>query len=268
MLDLDSTLAFATDLAREAGAHLCTSFEKMRREGIAGLNVRTKSSARDFVTDVDVATQRFLIGRIQTRFPSHRFIAEEEGADTLGDPASPFTWVIDPLDGTMNFVHASPVFGTMIALLEHGKPVVGVILLPMSGTLFTARKGAGATCNGTPVRLRPTQDMNDAILSTNLSSRARPCAENVLHVPVLPCASLHNYGCAASEIGAILEGRNDGIFYEGVGLWDIAPGCLMIQESGGKARWEFVDPGLPRNGVNCVASTATVFAELERFIFP
>lgn len=267
MLDLDAALEVGITAARDAASLLEAAFERRKREGTAILSIRTKSSPRDLVTDVDREVQQSIVDRIRADFPSHRFIGEEEGAEDIGDPKSPYAWVIDPLDGTMNFVHGKTSFGTMIALLEGRKILLGVIALPLSGELFEGRKGGGARWNGNPIQLRATAGMDDAILCTNPERRLRPCIGGALHLSLPLCGSLHNYGCAADELGEILRGRNDGIFYEGVGLWDIAAGCLLVEEAGGRARWEYVDPGNPRAGVHCVATTEKIFTDVEKFIF-
>ncbi len=267
MLDLDDALAHAVDVAQSAGDLLKEAHEKMKRDGIEALQIQTKKNASDFVTVVDASVQKHVIGRIREKYPEHRFVAEEDGADKLGDPESPYIWTVDPLDGTTNFIHQKRSFATMIALLKDQEIVAGVIYLPLLGDWFQGRKGGGAFYNGKPVELRQTKDMNDAILSTNITHRAKPCVNGERHVALPVCASVHNYGCAADEMGEILRGGNDGVFYKGVGLWDIAPGCLLIQEAGGKARWEFVDPTNPRKGVDCSAATKEIYGEVEKLIF-
>lgn len=262
MLNLDDLLAFAEDVARSAGQLLLEA----RARGGDALKVQTKSSAHDFVTEVDLAVQRHVIGRIAERFPTHRFIAEESGAEALGDPASPYAWVIDPLDGTMNFIHGKPTFGSLLALMEKDEVVLGVIAQPAFGKVFAGRRKGGAFLNGKPVRVRATKDMEDAIVCTNIRAQAVPC-NGTHHAPVPLAGSLHTYGDATQEMAEILEGWNDGIAYRGVGLWDIASGCLLIEEAGGRARWEFVDAANPRKGVHCVASTKKIFDALESFIF-
>lgn len=266
MFDIDHALTFAISLAEEAGTLLRDAFGKLQKSGNGALHIKTKSNDRDFVTDVDTSTQKFIVDRIRAAYPDHRFVGEEEGADSFGDPKSPFQWVIDPLDGTTNFIHASPNFGSMIALLENGKPVIGVIALPMRQQIYSAKKGGGAFCNGKKLRVRETRDMNDAILSTNLNSRAKEC-NGEFHVSIVQCASLHNYGCAACEMAAIADGLNDGIYYERVGLWDIAPGSLIVEEAGGKAEFRLRDTNDVRKGVDGVAGTKKIFDELRTFIF-
>ncbi len=266
MLNLDQALSFAISLAEEASNLLRDAHAKLLKGGNGELHIKTKSNDRDFVTDVDTSVQKFIVDRIRAAYPEHRFIGEEEGADTFGDPKSPFAWVIDPLDGTTNFIHASPNFGSMIALLENGKPVIGVVALPMRHQIYSAKKGGGAFRNGERLIVRKTRDMNDAILSTNLNGRAKEC-DGEMHVSIVQCASLHNYGCAACEMAAVAEGFNDGIYYERVGLWDIAPGSLIIEEAGGKAEFRLRDPDDVRKGVDGVASTKGIFEELKGFIF-
>lgn len=267
MLDLSEALGVATGAAKAAGEVLASRFR-------TPLRVRTKSSPRDLVTEVDLLAQEAIVKTIRTHYPEHRFITEEEGTENLGDPASPYAWIIDPLDGTTNFIHEKPEFATMIALAERSEDpaqplafLLGVIHLPLLGRTFTGGKGLGALVKNEPIRLRQTRGMMDAILCTNIVARARHFPDGTLATPVLVCGSIHDYGCAAMEMGAILLGENDGVFYDGVGLWDIAAGCLLLGEAGSRYRYEFREAGNVRGGVRCVASTRPIFEELCTFLF-
>lgn len=254
--DLQAALDLALRAA-DAGAEIA-----MRKHtSVKTLRVQEKEAA-DFVTDVDRASQEIIIDLIRRVFPDHRILAEEDGADGIGDPASPYRWIIDPLDGTAPFIHGKPDFGCIVALQYQDQTIVGAMTLPELNERFWGAKNLGAFFNGMQVTaLRKTKNMHDAILCTNFRRQEGP----LVRVPL--CASLQNYGCAAKEIGDIIKGQNDGVFFNGVRAWDIAAGFLFVEEAGGKAYWEFKDPNNPRDGVRAVASTAPIFEELRAFAF-
>jgi len=264
---MKSSLNFseAFDIARKA-AEEGAALAMRKRASSEKLLVEAKE-VTDYVTDADRAAQSAVIEMIRAAFPDHRILAEEDGAENLGDPASPFCWIIDPIDGTKPYVHGKDEFGCLIALQENEVTQLGVMVLPAKKETFWSTRKGGAFLNGKKITiLRATRDLDDAILCTNMGGRTRGTAK-IATVTYPRCASLQNYGCAAAEIAAVLRGQNDGIFFEGVHLWDVAPGCLLIEEAGGKSRTELMDPENPRGGVRCVASTATIFDELCAFVF-
>lgn len=301
MLDLTHALNVAVKAAENAEKILLKHFR-------SELHVSTKSSPRDLVTEVDREAQETIIETILKEYPNHGFITEEtvdsnHAAQLKKNAQSHYQWIIDPLDGTMNFIHGKKEFATMIVLFEcpnardsdaplkDATSLLGVIHQPFAQRRFEGIRGKGAfvteTRSGDVLRgstgltmtsaqhdvergklvLRKTRDMLDAILCTNMVARGEPDAEGILQVATPYCGSLHNYGCAAFEQGAILLGENDGVFYDGVGLWDIAAAILLIEEAGGKVRWEPKDPKDIRKEVRCVASTAPIFEELCAFLF-
>lgn len=296
VLSSDHALSIAIAAAENAEKILLKHFR-------GELHISTKSSPRDYVTEVDREAQEVIIETILKQYPDHGFITEETVGARHAVPlqknaGSRYQWIIDPLDGTTNFIHGKKEFATMIALwecphagnpdapLEGATPLLGVIHQPLEKRRFEGVRGKGAfvsvlrdapprasgapqddTSKGKSLKLRPTKNMLDAILCTNMVSRGEPDADGILKVATPYCGSLHNYGCAAFEQGAILLGENDGVFYDGVGLWDIAAAALLIEEAGGKVRWEPKDPKDIRKEVCCVASTAPIFGELCAFLF-
>lgn len=259
-------LGVSESAADAAAALLRTEYARMRAAGHArDLNVHMKASVIDPVTVVDIAAQELIIAVIRTHFPTHRFLAEEEGADSIGDPQSPYVWIIDPLDGTTNFIHGKENFGTIVAVAKNDEILAGCMLLPIMEHRFTAAKGHGAHVDGHRVRLRKTAGMTDAILCSNIVRRARPNANGVLQVSIPSCASLENYGCAVQGIGDVLLGWNDGVFFRGLKLWDVAAGCLMLAEAGGKYHYGWIEPGNPRSGLLCIGTTAPIFDEVCAF---
>ncbi len=251
--------------AAKAATDILTGEYHAIRSGKTSLKISTKSSAIDLVTDLDRRAQNIIIQEIQKHFPDHRFLAEEEGADALGDGESPYQWIIDPLDGTVNFIHGKAGFGSIVAVQKNGEILAGAMHLPLLNQWYWGGRGEGAFANGSPVKLRPTRDLKDAILCCNVIHRARE-SKGVLRVTVPPCGSVENYGCAAEEIGEILMGHTDGIFFEGIRLWDIAAGFLLLHEAGGKMRYEPLEPGNPRGGYRAAASTAPIFDELWEWV--
>jgi len=255
----------ALDIARRAAA-AGAKIAMDKRTSLEHLVVEAKEIT-DYVTDVDRAAQAAIIAMIREAYPDHRILAEEDGAEGLGDPSSSFLWIIDPLDGTKPYVHGKDEFACIIALEKAGKTILGVMEVPAKKDSFWGMRGGGAFLNGKAITdLRATRDLDDAILCTNTGGHTRG-THKVITVPYPRCASLQNYGCAAVEMAEILKGRNDGVFFEGVHLWDVAPACLLIEEAGGKSRTELMDPKNSRGGVRCVASTAPIFDELCRFVF-
>lgn len=229
------------------------------------LDIKTKTAPNDLVTETDQLTQEAIIAEIQKKFPDHQFIAEEKGADKLGDPNSPYAWIIDPLDGTMNFTRGRKNFGTIIAVQKDDHLIAGSMRLPYMELEFHGARDIGAFYNDKPVRLRSTNGMLDAVLCTNTIRRAVKDDHGNLVVPTPPCGSLENTGCAAEEIGLVLMGHTDGAFFKDIRIWDIAAGFLMIEIAGGNMRYEFMEPGNARGGFLCAASTAPIFDDLWEF---
>jgi myo-inositol-1(or 4)-monophosphatase len=267
MIQLPHALDLAVSAAHAAGALLQKHQKDLLQSGYSALQVTTKSGPNDYATIADREAQDIIVLAIQKAFPDHRFLGEEGDTDHLGDPRSPYRWIIDPLDGTTNFIHGKPNYGTIIALQENGITVLGVMTRPTEGETYTALRGTGAFLNGNPLQLRKTVDMADAILACNISHRALRTEKGVRVVPIPFCASIENYGNAVEEYAVVLKGWNDGVFFDGPKLWDSLAGCLMVEEAGGKSRTELKEPGNDRGGVWSVATTREIFEEMERFVF-
>lgn len=258
-------LAQALEVARSA-AHAGAEIAMRKRASRERLHVEEKE-VTDYVTDVDRRAQNAIVTLLRKHYPDHRILAEETGAEHLGDPASPYCWIIDPLDGTKPYVHGKNEFACIIALQRNERGILGVMEMPALGTTYWGSQGEGAYRNGERITaLRPTRDLDDAILCTNMGGTSRGSGKTAT-VTYPRCASLQNYGCAAVEMAHILNGWNDGVFFDGVHLWDVAPATLLIEEAGGRTRTELKDPRDPRGGVRCVASTKPIFDELCRFVF-
>jgi len=266
-VDLKQALDVAIKAAKK-GAEVALEFYKEVDPANAGstLDIKTKTSPRDYVTEADFAVQKVIIEIIQQTYPDHRFIAEEKGADALGEPDSPYAWIIDPIDGTIPFIHGKDNWGTIIGLEVNGRVDIGVMLIPLHSELYTCIRGEGAFLNNKPIQLRKTRAMNDAVLCSNMIRRTKEI-DDMLMISTPPCANLENYGSACDEFAEVLKGHNDGCFFDGVRYWDISAGCLMMEEAGGKSYYEFKEPDNFRCGLLVATSTEPIFEELKKFVF-
>jgi|TARA_Y100000310_G_scaffold312728_1_gene360332 myo-inositol-1(or 4)-monophosphatase len=259
-IDLNRALEFALATAKK-GADLAVEYHKAG----ADLDVENKSP-RDFVTEADFDVQNLIIDEIKKNYPEHGVVAEEKGADNIGNPDSPYIWVIDPIDGTKPFMHGREEFGVILGLMKNEEVILGVMILPLQNDEFKCIKGQGVFYNNKPVVLRKTKDMNEAMICTNFRGRER-IIDGIPYVPVPLCTSIENYGCAADELGKILKGQNDGATFHGPRIWDLAVGFMMIEEAGGKAEWQLDDPDDVRSAVLGCASTEPIFDDLRKFTF-
>ncbi len=194
-------------------------------------DISTKGSF-DFVTRVDRESEEAVIGTIRESFPDHRFLAEE----TLKEEAGGYRWIIDPLDGTTNYIHGYPAFAVSVALEHEGEVVVGVVLDPLRDELFTAVKGGGAELNGSPIRVAPFTGLDRALIATGFPFRSKEMLDDYLRLfkrVFLKVSGIRRAGAAALDFAHLAAGRCDGFFELGLSPWDIAAGGLLITEAGG-----------------------------------
>jgi myo-inositol-1(or 4)-monophosphatase len=257
-IDMEKALRTAIAAARAGGDVILGADH-------AALDIRAKSSSRDVVTQVDEQAQEAIVKIIQAAFPGHPILGEE--GDVRGEDGCPYLWIVDPLDGTTNFVHGKTAVGTIIALRNGRQTILGVIYLPHTDELFSAAWGKGTFRNGNPVTLRDTKGMDDAVICGNIRRRGAKQPDGRYLVSFPRCASWDNYGSCAEAFAEILRGHNDGVNFHGPHLWDTAAGALLVEEAGGKAHLELVDPADMRGDTFCVASTKAIFEELKSFNF-
>ncbi|MBI3323888.1 MAG: inositol monophosphatase [Candidatus Omnitrophica bacterium] len=220
-------LTVAIQAAHHAGKLLSAKAGRPRQ-------VLTKRSAIDLVTEVDRASEALIHRAIARRFPDHGFVGEER---TRTNPGSPYQWIVDPIDGTTNFVHGVPVFAVSIGLLLRGRPVVGVIYDPMRKETFHAVVGKGAWLNRRRIRVSSTSRLADSLLSTGFSARFREDPEPYLRwftAFQLRCHAVRRIGCTSLSLAYVSCGREDGFFERDLWPWDIAAGVLLVTEAGGR----------------------------------
>jgi myo-inositol-1(or 4)-monophosphatase len=229
------------------------------------LTVRAKQD-NDFVSEVDQAAEKAIIDVLLTAYPRHSILAEESGAS--GD--SEYQWVIDPLDGTTNFLHGFPQYAVSIALLHKGVLDQAVVYDPTRNELFTASKGAGAFLNDRRIRVSKRIKLSDALIGTGFPFRDFTHLDaytNMFRDLVQKTSGLRRPGSAALDLAWLAAGRVDGFFEIGLNSWDIAAGCLLVKEAGGLVSDFSGDDGYLKSG-HIVAGTPKVFAQLLQAIGP
>ncbi len=186
----------------------------------------------DYVSQVDRDAESAIVDTLSTAFPDHQILAEESGSSGQSD----HVWIIDPLDGTLNFLHGYPQFAVSIALTVKGRLDQAVVYDPMRDELFTASRGAGAQLNGRRIRVTKCLQLDDALLATGFAvrrkSEMRACLDSLGHM-LGHCADVRRAGAAALDLAYVACARLDGFWEFGLKPWDVAAGSLLIQESGG-----------------------------------
>ncbi|MGI9331088.1 MAG: inositol monophosphatase family protein [Gammaproteobacteria bacterium] len=224
---MQALLNTAIQAARRAGDTAAGYFNRADR-----LDIRTKDR-NEFVTQVDEAAEELIISTIRERYPDHAFLAEERGAQGNSD----HIWIIDPLDGTTNFIHGFPVFAVSIALQVRGQLEAGVVYDPMRQELFTAMRGRGAQLEGRRIRATSRSSLDGTLIGTGFPYRANAkWMDDYLGMMkrVLDnTAGIRRPGAAALDLAYVAAGRLDGFWEFGLQPWDLAAGALMIQEAGG-----------------------------------
>lgn len=226
------------------------------------LQIREKNP-NDFVTQVDLASEKSIVQTVLGAYPGHA-VRSEESALPLGNAASDHVWIVDPLDGTTNFIHGYPQFAVSIALVIRGQVEHGVILDVMSGELFRASRGKGAFCGTRSLRVSGCADLRSAVLSTSCPARAAPDGQRAI---ALLCevmgqvAAIRRSGSAALDLARIAAGQCDGGFDQGLNAWDVAAGSLLVSEAGGTVgNFSGGTEFLERREI--VAGGSSVFAQL------
>jgi len=222
-------LAAATEAARAAGDLLCSHFQQP-------LTVRA-AFAHDIKLEVDVLAQNLIGEILLRRFPEHALYGEES---MMGDQESDYQWVVDPLDGTVNFFYGIPHFCVSIALRWQREIILGVIFDPVRDELWTTEKGQPALLNGRQFHVSARADLAEAVLSVGLSKTSGtieagfPLLEKMVH-RARKCRLL---GSAALDLAYVACGRLDAYIEQGISLWDIAAGWILVENAGGKVELE------------------------------
>lgn len=255
-------LNIAVRAARQAGNLIARSADH-----VDSLSVASKAR-NDFVSEVDRAAEREIIQIIRKAYPGHGILAEESGSDR--GRQDEFQWIIDPLDGTTNFLHGFPQFAVSIALTYRGKLDQAVVYDPVSQDLFTASRGSGAQLNGRRIRVTKRKSLEGALLGTGFPFRQQHYLDAYLETFKAlfgQVADVRRAGSAALDLAYVAAGRLDGFWEFGLSPWDMAAGALLVQEAGGVVS-DFAGDGDFMETGNIIAGNLNILAGIQRSIRP
>lgn len=200
--------------------------------------VETKQNRKDLVTAVDKAVEKYIIDEVKKKYPDHQIISEEGQGVQATSIENKTTWFIDPIDGTMNFVHQQQFFAISIGIYHDGEGIIGLIYDVAGDTLYEAVKGGGAFKNGKPLRqLSDTRTLEDSLIGLNAhwATPNRRIEEHGIQQLIKDVKGTRSYGSATLEFAFIAEGILDGYISMRLAPWDIAAGLILLEEVGGKA---------------------------------
>jgi myo-inositol-1(or 4)-monophosphatase len=223
---MNPTLTIAVRAAR-AGGRILLRFS----DRIDQLQIQTKSR-NDFVSEVDRNAEEAIVRELRGKFPDHAILAEEGGAQGRGD----YQWIIDPLDGTTNYLHGFPQYSVSIALRHRGQLECAVVYDPLREEMFTAARGQGAQLNDRRIRVAPRPSLDGALIGTGFPFRDQRQIDAYLgmfRAITLETAGVRRPGSAALDLAYVAAGRTDGFWELGLSPWDFAAGALLITEAGG-----------------------------------
>ncbi len=249
----------AVKAARKAGSIITrASFD------VDKLTVRRKQQ-NDFVSEVDDAAEDAIISMLRDAYPDHGFLGEESG---YKDRDAEYLWVIDPLDGTTNFLHGVPQYCVSIGLLHKGVPQQAVVFDPNRNELFTATRGVGAYLNDRRIRVSRTDKIEEALLGTGFPFKEMANLEEYVRMlknAMRTCSGVRRPGAAALDLAWVACGRYDGFWEIGLSPWDMAAGALLVREAGGlvgdlEGNEGFLDKG------RIVAANSKLFASLLKLL--
>lgn len=239
-------LNVATAAAREAGNHIMRHFDRVDQLKVA------QKGRNDFVSEVDKQAEAIIVDVIREKYPDHAILAEEGGA--AGEHE--VRWIIDPLDGTTNFLHQLPHFAVSIAAEVRGELAHGVVYNPFSQELFAASKGAGATLDGRKIRVSKHPGLDGALLGTGFPYRKGddfPRILGALGQIMQQAAGIRRAGAAALDLAYVAAGRLDGFWEFNLSPWDVAAGMVIVKEAGGMSA-DIHGRGKPLETGNIVAA--------------
>jgi len=231
-------LEFAKQLAKNTG-------DMVKEKINSNFEIKVKDSDIDFVTEVDQTAERMIRSNIIDEFPQHNILGEEGASNNTNQLEEMLNaiekeepvWIIDPIDGTLNFIHSLPGYTVSIALVYNKQIALGVVYDPTSNDLFYASKGNGAFVNGKRMNVSTSETLNKSLIATGLPNKSiierKIAIKNIANLGD-KCLEIRAFGSAALHLAYVAHGRLDGYWESDLSIWDIAAGILLVQESGGK----------------------------------
>uniref|UniRef100_A0AAY4A6E8 Inositol-1-monophosphatase n=1 Tax=Denticeps clupeoides TaxID=299321 RepID=A0AAY4A6E8_9TELE len=228
----EEAMDHAVALARKAGEMVREALQNER-------SIMCKSSSVDLVTQTDQKVEQLIVSSVKEKFPTHSFIGEESVA--AGQPCvltnNP-TWIVDPVDGTTNFVHGYPFVAVSIAFAVNKELEFGVVYSCLEDKMYTARKGKGAFCNGQPLQVSDQKEINQSIIATEFGSNREPevvdkIFSTMRNILCLPVHGMRGVGTAATNMCLVASGCVEAYYEIGIHCWDVAAGAVIVSEAGG-----------------------------------
>ena len=227
---MEPMINIALRAARKAGENIVRASDDLERFEVI------EKGVNDFVTEVDIKAEQEIIYHLQKAYPDHAILGEESGL--IGSEDAEYKWIIDPLDGTTNFVRGIPHYAVSIACLHRGKLEHALVLDPVRQEEFTASRGRGAQLNGRRIRVSNLKTLDGALLGTGIPYKEH-CDDKLapytksLETLAGQCAGIRRAGAASLDLAYVAAGRLDAFWQIGLSPWDMAAGALLIREAGG-----------------------------------
>jgi myo-inositol-1(or 4)-monophosphatase len=254
---MESYTHVAIAAAKKAGLLLKSRLGRKRKVSYKG--------AVNLVTEMDLLSEEVIVSRIRQHYPNHGFLAEEK---TFTQERSAYRWIIDPLDGTTNYAHGYPIFCISLALQKGKEVILGVVYDPTRDELFLAEKGGGARLNGKKIHVSSTPKLSQSLLTTGFPYDLRESpVNNFDHFRnfAMRVHAVRRAGAAALDLCYVAAGRSDGFWEIKLGPWDMAAGCLVVREAGGKAT-DFLGRRLGLDGKHVLASNGKIHREMIQIL--
>jgi myo-inositol-1(or 4)-monophosphatase len=231
--------------------------------------VVTEKQHNDFVTDIDQAAEQAIIETLTKAYPGHAFLSEEAGASANLNDESEYCWIIDPIDGTTNFLHGFPQYCISIALAQRGVVTQALVYDPVRNDLFTATKGAGAYLNDKRIRVTKHDRLANTLLGSGHGAGPRAVDDYLKMYAVMAerCHGVRFAGAAALDLAYVATGKLDGYYQKGLKEWDVAAGALLVSEAGGIVGGFDGEQNFLKQG-QLIAASPKVFAQMVPLLTP
>lgn len=248
------------DIARDTGNYIREELPRLTSSDVEAKGLH------NYVTHVDTTAEKRIVRALEELMPEAGFIVEEESIDKQGND---YKWIVDPLDGTTNFIHGIPVFSVSIALMYQDEIVLGVVYEVMRDECFYAWKGGGAYLNEEPIRVSAAKSLSNSLLATGFPYYDYSLLDNYMELLrwcMRHTHGLRRIGSAAVDLAYVACGRFEGFFEYGLNAWDVAAGSLIVQEAGGKVT-DFSGKNNFIFGKEILATNASIYNELAGAVY-
>ena len=258
-MDIQNLTTQVVELTRETGAYL------LKERAAFDAHTIEEKSAHNLVTTVDKGSEERLVAGLSKLLPESGFIAEEGTATHKGEV---YNWIVDPIDGTTNFVHNLPTYSISIALKRNETTILGVIYVPVTNEMFYSWEGAPAYCNGKEIHVSSTTKVETSLMATGFPYATYPKLDNLMQLYkwfLIHSRGVRRFGSAAIDLAYVAAGKFEGFYEWGLSPWDVAAGAFLVQQAGGKVT-DFNNREDYINGNGILATNAHTHSELHSIL--